>query len=364
MPHIHLPPGWQGREQDVTPRDRYENRRSFVKKLGLGAIGAATGLSALAGCVDGSSTRAAAGQDTTGADTTGSIQSARPDGPLATIPEDAPRTGLPAPRNEQFKVERAITDRIKVSSYNNFYEFKNQGDLKDAWLLTGEYDPFPWTIDVRGAVEQEKTIDVDQLISSADLEERVYRFRCVEAWAMTVPWTGFPLRALIEQCQPLQKANYVRFVSADRPKQMPGLAETQQRYPWPYFEALRMDEATNELAFVVTGAFGEPLPKQNGSPLRLALPWKYGYKGPKAFVRMEFTEEQPETFWHKLQPDEYGFFSNVNPNIPAQRWSQATEELIGQGNREVPTKIFNGYGEYVASLYPDEPRQPTEPMAR
>ncbi len=345
MANIILPPGWQGREPDVTPRSVYENRRAFIKKLGLGAIGVAAGTTGLA-C----------------ARNRGRSAANAPDGPLDTIPDDAPREGYPAPRNPAYTVERPITDRKLASGYNNFYEFKNQGDLKEVWPLTGDYDPFPWTLEVRGLVEKEFTMDVARLLRTVDLEERLYRFRCVEAWAMTVPWTGFPLRTLVERCKPLAKARYVRFVCANRPKEMPGLARADW-YPWPYHEALRMDEATNELAFVATGLYGEPLPKQNGSPLRLVLPWKYGYKGPKAFVRLEFTEEQPPTFWNTLQPGEYGFLSNVNPNIPHPRWSQAQEELLGT-DENVPTRLFNGYGEWVADLYPDEPRSPTKPMAR
>lgn len=342
MAHIILPPGWQEREQDVTPHAVYANRRSFIKTMSLGAIGAATGTSGLACAQD-------------------DARSSTAEGPLDTIPDDAPREGYPAPRNPDYPVDRTITERELASGYNNFYEFKNQGDLKEVWPLTDKYDPFPWTLEVRGLVEDEFTMDVAQLLHEVELEERLYRFRCVEAWAMTVPWTGFPLRALVERCKPLARAKYVRFVCADRPNEMPGLRSDW--YPWPYHEALRMDEATNELAFVATGLYGEPLPKQNGSPLRLVLPWKYGYKGPKAFVRLEFTEQQPPTFWNELHPQEYGFLSNVNPNIPHPRWSQAQEELLGS-DEKVETRLFNGYGEWVADLYPDEPRSRTDPMAR
>lgn len=339
MPYIITPPEWQARERDVTPEHVYRNRRQFIKALGLGTVG----LSAI-GC-----------QSNTANGTNA------PDGPLDTIPADAPRDGYPASRNAAFTVEeRPVTDRLKASAYNNFYEF--DGSSKEVWHLTESYDPFPMTIEVRGRVENETTLDVEELIRTMPLEERLYRFRCVEAWAMTVPWTGFPLASLIERCKPLSSATFVRFVSVNRPKEMPGI-RSQPWYPWPYYEGLRMDEATNELAFVVTGMYGEPLPKQNGAPLRLALPWKYGYKGPKAIVRIEFTNRRPSTFWNDLQPDEYGFLSNVNPNVPHKRWSQASEELLNTGER-VPTKLFNGYGEWVAELYPDEPRQPTQPMAR
>jgi sulfoxide reductase catalytic subunit YedY len=260
--------------------------------------------------------------------------------------------------------ERETSSRLIVSSYNNYYEFKHQGDLKEVWPLTGAYEPFPMTISVGGLVENEQTLDVAQLMRSMDLEERLYRFRCVEAWSLTVPWTGFPLRDLIARCQPLSRATHVRFFSVNRPDQMP--AATGGWYEFPYYEGLRMDEATHTLAFVATGVYGEPLPKQNGSPLRLVLPWKYGYKNAKAIDRIEFVDREPPTFWNDEAPSEYGFLSNVNPNVPHPRWSQATEEFLVDEDtkREVDTQIFNGYDEWVADLYPDEPRSPTEPMAR
>ena len=335
MANIVLHPRWQARENDVTSEHTYRNRRQFIEELGLGAVGMA--VLGTMGC------------------------SMTSFGPLDTIPGNAPREGYPAARNEVFSVpEREVTGRIFASAYNNFYEF--DGTSKEIWPLTEPYEPFPMTIRVRGLVEKRLTFDVAELIRTMDLEERLYRFRCVEAWAMTVPWTGFPLSKLIERCKPLSRATHVRFVSVNRPNQMEGI-EKQPWYPWPYYEALRMDEAMNELAFVVTGMYGEPLPKQNGSPLRLALPWKYGYKGPKAIVRIEFTDEQPGTFWNDLQPREYGFLSNINPNIPHPRWSQASETLLETDER-VPTQIFNGYDEWVSALYLDEPRQPGRPLAR
>ena len=340
MSNIILPPEWQIKENRATPKSVYVNRRTFTKQLGLGTIALLTPAVATA-CANNRS----------GAD----LVEGGPEGPLDTIPANAPRAGYPAGRNPAYTVERDITDRIKASSYTNFYEFRHTGDLKKAWPYTGDYNPFPMTIEVKGMVETPMTLDIGDLITSMDLEERVYRFRCVEAWAMTVPWTGFPLKKLIEKCKPLSSATHVRFVSANRPKEMPGIANGPW-YPWPYFEGLRMDEAMNDLAFVATGMYGEPLPKQNGSPLRLVLPWKYGYKGAKAIVELEFTDKQPPTFWNELQPREYSFLSNVNPNVPHPRWSQASERLIGQNDRRVPTSLFNGYGEWVSDLYPEEPR--------
>jgi sulfoxide reductase catalytic subunit YedY len=279
-----------------------------------------------------------------------------PDGPLDTIPANAPRFGYPAPRNASFAVpERALTERIAASSYTNFYEF--DGTSKEVWHLTADYKPYPWTIEVRGLVEKETTLDIENLIKQFGLEERIYRFRCVEAWSATIPWSGFPLRKLIDHCKPLSSATHVRFVSVNRKDEMPGI-RSQSWYPWPYYEGLRMDEATNELAFVATGMYGEPLPKQNGSPLRLALPWKYGYKGPKAVMRIEFIKSEPKTFWNDLAPTEYSFLSNVNPNIPHPRWSQATERFMAKVDdfRRIPTQLFNGYADFVGDLYPNELR--------
>jgi sulfoxide reductase catalytic subunit YedY len=341
MANIILPPGWQAKERDVTSQAVYQNRRRFLKQMGLGTIGLAA--ASPFGC---SGQQATAGV-------------AVPDGPLDTIPALAPKAGYPAAPNDAFAVpERAVTDRIAASSYNNFYEFKHQGDLKDLWGLTGPYEPFPGTLEVDGMVEKPFRIDISELITSMELEERLYRFRCVEAWSMTIPWTGFPLSKLIERCKPLSKATHIRFVSINRPDQMPGI-RSGSWYPWPYYEGLRMDEAMNDLAFVATGMYGEPLPKQNGSPIRLALPWKYGYKGPKAVIRIEFIDEQPATFWSDLQPVEYPFLSNVNPNVPHPRWSQASEKFIlddPMAATRLETKLFNGYAEWVGSLYPDEPR--------
>lgn len=343
MANIILSPDWALSESECTTKAAYTNRREFVKSLGLGAIGLAT---LGGGC---------------------SVQSQiMTEGPLDKIPENAPRDGFPAPRMDAFTVpERKITERIVASSYNNFYEFINQGDLKNVWPLVDDYTPFPWTLEVRGQVEKKQTWDLTQLIKSMPLEERVYRFRCVEAWSMTVPWTGFPLSSLISKCSPKSSATHVKFTCVKRPDQMPGQKKATW-YPWPYFEGLRMDEAMNELAFVAVGMYGEPLPKQNGSPLRLVLPWKYGYKGPKAITRLEFTRNQPGTFWNDLQPREYGFLSNVNPNIPHPRWSQASERFMpSEGvEKRIRTQIFNGYDAWVGDLYPDEPRSPAGPIIR
>jgi len=355
MAHIHTRPDWHINERDATTEETYRSRRRFIRQLGLGGIAATTigvGTGLTTGCQAQPATDGPGAQGTL-------LPGTDPEHPLDTIPENAPRTGLPAARNANFVVpERPETTRIAASSYNNYYEFISQGDLKTVWPLTGDYKPFPHTIEVRGLVEKKKTFDVDELITRLGLEERLYRFRCVEAWSMTIPWVGFPLAKLIEACAPLSKATHVRFYSVDRPKEMPGIRNARW-FDFPYYEALRMDEATHELAFVATGMYGEPLPKQNGSPLRLVLPWKYGYKGAKAISRIEFVDKQPPTFWQDLFPNEYGFLSNVNPNLPHPRWSQAQERHILEPDRleRIPTQLFNGYADIVGRLYPDEPTE-------
>ena len=197
-------------------------------------------------------------------------------------------------------------------------------------------------------VEKPFTIAFDDLLKKMPLEERVYRHRCVEAWAMTVPWSGFPLKALVDFARPLGSAKFLAMETFENPEVAPG--QNQRWYPWPYLEGLAIDEATNELAFIATGLYGKPMPKQNGAPLRLAVPWKYGFKSVKSLVRFHFAEKRPVSFWEELQGREYGFWANVNPKVPHPRWSQATERLLGTGKR-VPTRIYNGYGEFVAGLY-------------
>ena len=234
-----------------------------------------------------------------------------------------------------------------AGSYNNFYEFSlNKEKVRE---LVENFITAPWPIAIGGMVEKPITMDVEDMLKLAPLEERVYRFRCVEAWAMVVPWTGFPLSKLIEKISPKPEAKYLRFETANRPDQMPGIKKLPN-YPWPYFEGLRMDEAMHPLTMVVTGVYGKPLAKQHGAPLRIVVPWKYGYKSIKSIVKIDFIDKQPATFWETLGPDEYPFESNVNPAIPHPRWSQAIERIIDTGD-SVKTQPFNGYGKEVARLY-------------
>ena len=303
---IKIPRGWEIPEREATPERVYLNRRQLLRSAGF--LGAA---SLLAAATEG-------------------------------------KNPYPAKRNPEFKLDRPITVDWAAEGYNNFYEF-DQADKANVKNLVGSFNVSPWTFEVTGLVQKPKKFDVDELIHSMPLEERLYRHRCVEAWAMAVPWTGFPFSELIKMVEPKPDAKYVRFTSVYRPKELPGQVKYNW-YPWPYFEALRMDEAMNPLSFMVTGLYGKPLPKQNGAPIRMVNPWKYGYKSPKSIVKIEFIAKQPETFWHKVAPTEYGFFSNVNPNKPHPRWSQATEKLIPDMQRR-ETMLYNGYEKWVAQLY-------------
>lgn len=319
MAFIHIPKDWQLPERVATPENVYMNRRYFMKAMGL--MGAGTLIGATSGC------------------------EAAEDFQVA-VPKSMP--GLyPAKRNATYTVDRALTPEKIAAQYNNFYEFTT--DKGRVHKLTDKFEIHPWQIEISGEVNKPGVYDLDDLLKKMPLEERVYRFRCVEAWAMTVPWTGFPFKALIDQVEPKSNAKYVRMVTFNRPEQAPGI-KSQSWYPWPYYEGLTMAEATNELTLLATGIYGHAMPKQHGAPIRLVTPWKYGYKSIKSIVKIEFTKRKPGTFWNKLAPDEYDFYANVNPKVPHPRWSQASERLIGSGER-VPTHMYNGYGDYVAQLY-------------
>jgi sulfoxide reductase catalytic subunit YedY len=253
---------------------------------------------------------------------------------------------FPAKRNEQFQLDRPITNEKAAGKYNNFYEFtetKRVAAYVRYWQL-GE-----WKLQVTGLVEKPLSLTMDELGEQFPYEERLYRHRCVETWAMAVPWTGFPMKKLIDAVRPLSSVKYVRFVSFDHSKAK-GARRKSTIEPWPYTEGLTIAEAANELTMLVTGIYGHPLPKQHGPPVRLVVPWKYGFKSGKSLVRIEFTTNRPATFWNTLQPDEYDFVANVNPNVSHPRWSQVSEWDIGTRDRR-PTLPFNGYGELVADMY-------------
>lgn len=260
--------------------------------------------------------------------------------------EDVKAGPYPSKRNETYKLDRAISAEAMATGLNNFYEFTaNKGAVKDT---VDKFNPEPWKVEVTGLCAKPRTFDLDDL-RKFDHEERLYRHRCVETWAMAVPWTGFPISKLLEKVEPRTEAKYVRFVSFDRKEECPGRNE-QTWWPWPYHEGLTIEEAKNELALFVTGLYGKKLPKQNGAPIRVVTPWKYGYKSAKSIVKIELVAEKPETFWHKASPVEYGFFSNVNPKVAHPKWSQAAERMIGTGERR-DTLLYNGYEDLVAGLY-------------
>jgi methionine sulfoxide reductase catalytic subunit len=241
--------------------------------------------------------------------------------------------------------ERALTEEAVAARYNNFYEFTSG---KDVWRYVDNFRTDRWSVEVSGLVAKPRKWSLEELLRLPH-EERVYRHRCVEAWSMVVPWRGFPLARLLLHSEPLHKARFVRFTSFADPAQQPSIAERPWDH-WPYTEGLRLDEAMHDLTFVATGIYGHALPKQHGAPVRIVVPWKYGYKSPKSVVKIELTAEQPRTFWNDLAPTEYGFLSNVDPTQPHPRWSQLTERLIGTTDVR-RTMAFNGYGEQVAHLY-------------
>jgi len=304
--------GWEIPEHQATPEHLFLNRRAFL---------AATGAATIA-----LSPEMAFAQRT------------------SDLPD--PTAGLyPVKRNEKFKLDRPLTDEKYNLSYNNFYEF---GSSKDIARAAQALPLRPWTVKIDGMVEKPFEIGIDDLIRKMPLEERLYRHRCVEAWSMTIPWSGFAFARLVELAKPLSSAKYVQMETFLNPKVASGQRQTW--YPWPFTEGLTIAEATNDLAFLVTGAYGKPVTKQQGAPLRLAVPWKYGFKSIKSIVRFSFTDKRPKGYWESLQASEYGFWANVNPEVDHPRWSQASERVLGSDER-VPTLKFNGYGEYVADLY-------------
>jgi methionine sulfoxide reductase catalytic subunit len=309
--------GWEMRESEATPEAVFHDRRRVLEAMGLGAlIAAAGGIGEVAEAA------------------------AQPPDPSAAL--------YPAKRNERYTLDRPITDEKLSTQYNNFYEYGSQKDIAEE---AQQLPIRPWTVTIDGMVQKPMQIAIDDLLKRVQLEERLYRHRCVEAWSMAVPWSGFPMKALVEIAEPLASATYVRMETFLNAKVAPG--QKQFWYPWPYTEGVTMAEATNELAFLVTGMYGKPVPRQDGAPLRLALPWKYGFKSVKSIAKFTFTDKRPVTFWEKLSDGkEYGFWANVNPEVPHPRWSQATERVLGVDGRR-PTLLYNGYGEYVASLYDD-----------
>ncbi len=309
--HVIRRPDWSIPDSAATPEAVYLDRRALLAGIGLGA--AAIGLGAAAA--------RAAGE----------------------TPQAWP--GRPATNPAFADAGRKVTDEDVTSRYNNFYEFGSQKQIYDA---AQALETKGWMIKVDGLVDAPFEISTEDLIAQAPVEERVVRHRCVEAWSMVVPWIGFPLADLVRRAAPLASAKFVRFETFLDPDVARG--QRQFWYPWPYVEGLTMAEATNELAFLVVGAYGKVLHDQFGAPVRLHLPWKYGFKSIKSIKRISFVEERPVSFWESLQSAEYGFWANVNPEVPHPRWSQATEKVLGTGE-DAPTQLFNGYGAQVAQLY-------------
>lgn len=307
------------KEQNVTPKEAFLNRRQIMKGLGMAALAASA--------------------------------------PKVTLAADQ---NVPPPAWLDKKVrstvyrsitaEDPVTDAYDAKRYNNFYEFGTAKE--DPSRYAHEFNPYPWEIEVSGECEKPGKLTLEDLISSRSLEERIYRLRCVEAWSMVIPWTGIELKTLLASFQPTSKARYVAFESIVRPEEFRGQKGRFSTIDWPYIEGLRIDEAMHPLSFMAVGMYGEPVPAQNGAPIRLVVPWKYGFKSIKSIVRIRFTEQQPATTWNLANPREYGFYSNVNPNQPHPRWSQARERRIGAGGKieRIPTAMFNGYTE-VADLY-------------
>ena len=310
--HVIRRRGWEIPERLATPEHLFLNRRALLAGSGAAALSLAPNI-ALAQRI-------------------------------SDLPE--PTQDLyPVGRNEKYALDRPITDEKINTNYNNFYEL---GSTKTVAKAAQALKLRPWTVKIDGMVETPQEIGIDDLIRRMPLEERLYRHRCVEAWSMAIAWSGFPFAKLVELAKPLSSAKYVRMETFLDPSVAP--SQKQSWYPWPYVEGLTIAEATNELAFLVTGAYGKSVSKVQGAPLRLAVPWKYGFKSIKSIVRFNFTDQRPKSYWEALQASEYGFWANVNPQVPHPRWSQATEELIGRNERR-PTLMFNGYGEHVADLY-------------
>jgi len=320
-----LPP--EPKSHEITSPELYARRREFLK---TGALYVATS----AGVAVGSSELSGLG---------------RADPPKKPPPPPQTAPGAPAwqvRRPATFTVDEAQTPYEDVATYNNYYELglSKTEPAEQAFHLK----PRPWTLKVSGHVQKPQTLDIDTLIRWFGLEERVYRMRCVEAWSMVIPWVGFPLAELIRRLEPTSRAKYVSFTTLLDPAQLPN--QESHVLDWPYVEGLRIDEATHPLAFMALGLYGAPLPGQNGAPLRLVVPWKYGFKGGKSIVEIGFSEEQPPTTWNRAAPSEYGFYANVNPKVDHPRWSQASERRIGELTRRA-TLPFNGYGNEVAQLY-------------
>jgi len=302
------------KSSEITPYSQYLSRRDFLKAAGL-----LTGSAILAACA--------------------------PSATESAVPasEASEATAFPVKSDELGAPTNSYED---ITHYNNYYEFTT--NKEGVASLSKDFNPNPWTVEVYGLVNKPKTYGIEDLLGKFTQEERIYRLRCVEAWSMVIPWTGFSLSNILKEVEPTSDAKFVRFETVYRPEEMPG--QSSPFYPWPYQEGLRLDEAMHDLTLLATGLYGQPMPNSNGAPIRLVVPWKYGFKSIKAIVKIELVADQPGTLWSMVGPNEYGFYSNVNPERSHPRWSQASERRIGEFSRR-PTLMFNGYGEQVAALY-------------
>jgi len=319
------------RSSEITPEGVYLSRRRFM----TGTAKVLAGAVLLSACGRGPVME---GEDAV-------EPSVTPDSDAGPRPSATPAPS-PAAGAQTDELDNALTPYDAVTGYNNYYEFSLRKEevapLSKGWVTT------PWTVQVGGLVNNARTFDLDDL-RAFEIEERIYRMRCVEAWSMVIPWLGFPLSRLLAEVEPTSEAKYVRFETALDEKAMPGLG---QPFPWPYVEGLRMDEAMHDLTILSTGLYGRDLEPQNGAPVRLVVPWKYGFKSLKSIVKIDLVAEMPTTFWVESGRGEYGFWANVNPEVPHSRWSQASERVVG-GSRRVPTLMLNGYAEEVAGMYSD-----------
>ncbi|HAL55943.1 MAG TPA: protein-methionine-sulfoxide reductase catalytic subunit MsrP [Bacteroidetes bacterium] len=293
---------------EITPERLYYNRREFIRLAGSAGLGLVA---------------------------------------QAVLPEQlAAQERWPKGRKGPFDTDDEVNTYKEITTYNNFYEFGT--DKSDPASNAGRFNPKPWTIRIEGEIKKPATYNLEDFIKTSKFEDRIYRMRCVEGWSMVIPWRGFPLADLVNKVEPTSKAKFVAFETVYRPEEMPGQKRPFLR--WPYVEGLRVDEAMNPLTLLATGLYGKDLPNQNGAPLRLVIPWKYGFKGIKSIVKIRFVEKEPPTSWNLAAPDEYGFYSNVNPNVDHPRWSQKTERRLGEFFKR-KTLMFNGYSDQVAHLY-------------
>jgi methionine sulfoxide reductase catalytic subunit len=302
---------------EITPEHLYLSRREFMRLAGV-----VVGGSILAACIPVDQPR------------------------QASVTLAAGQTATPTPAGLVSELGEPLTSLKDITNYNNYYEFTT--DKEGVAGLSKDFKTSPWSVQVGGMVNKPQTFTIEELLKRYPREERVYRLRCVEGWSMVIPWLGFPLNKLLKDVEPTSSAKFVRFVTISAPDQMPGMRDPM--FPWPYQEGLRLDEAMHDLTLLASGLYGKELPPQDGAPLRLVVPWKYGFKSIKAIVRIELVDTMPATMWSTIAPDEYGFYSNVNPEVPHPRWSQASERRIGQSKR-IPTLKFNGYAAQVAHLY-------------